>query len=211
MGLSQHIKLIGLAIVGWMLFVIIGWPSYFQDWKLTDLLYLSIAVYYGLGFAIYWLIEGFKGNKTIRSFWVAFYISVLVMILDYVYITVVRSEPFELENRFWVLAVFYIIPWIQALLLYPYVVYKNSKGFAWAISGVVFLILSVFLKIKWATFEGSFFDMMSDYPERKATMLGSALRYAIYGSTITASFLSFARYAGTTPILQFSKWKNKVR
>jgi len=196
MVFSKHIRLLRSCTLAWVAFAIIGWSSYYQAWSFKNLLYYCIAIYFGLGVAIYRMILRYEGNKLVRSFWVAFYIAIPLMIYDYIYITFLRMEPFDLLNRFWFLSVFYIIPWIQALILYLYIAYKkNIKGVHWMLLGITFFMFAVFFKSQWATFEGSFFDTMSDYPERNMTMLGSALRYAIYGSAFSASILSFGRFA----------------
>lgn len=105
--------------IAWLIFVFIRWPSYYQAWTFNNLLYYCIAAFFALGFAIYRMIKIYKGNKLIRCFWVAFYIT-----------------------------------WIQALLLYLYIISEDSKGFLWVLIGLVFLVLSVFSKSQWATFEG---------------------------------------------------------
>ena len=141
-------KLLVLCSFGWVVFTVIGGPSYYQAWSFTNLLYFCIAVYFALGLTIYRMIKRYEGNKLVRSFWVAYYITIPLMLYDYVYITYFRGEPFELLNRFWVLSIYYIIPWIQAALLYFYIVSKDIKDFLWVLLGSVFLVLSVLLRIQ---------------------------------------------------------------
>lgn len=194
MAFSRHLKLLLLTSLGWVLFVIIGWPSYYQAWSFKNLLYFCVAVYFAVGLAIYSMVKRYSRNCLAHGLWVAFYITVPLICYDYIYITFVRIEPFELSNRFWFLSVFYIIPWFQALLLYLYIETNKTRSGVWGLLGLVFLAISVILRSQWATFEGSFFDTMSNYPEGNVTMLGSALRYAIYGTLISASTLSFVRF-----------------
>lgn len=191
---SKHLKLLLLTSIGWVLFVIIGWPSYYQAWSFKNLLYFCVVVYFVVGLAIYSMVKRYSGNRFIYCLWVAFYVSVPLICYDYIYITFVRIEPFELLNRFWFLSVFYIIPWFQALLLYLYIETKKTRSWIWGLSGIIFFTFFVILRSQWAIFEGSFFDTMFDYPERNVTMLGLALRYAIYGTLISASILSFVRF-----------------
>lgn len=194
MTFSKHWRLLSFASIGWALFVIIGWPSYYQDWSFNNLLYFCVAVYFAIGLTIYSIIKQYSGNRFELSLWVAFYITIPLVCYDYIYIAFFRAEPFELYNRFWFLSVFYVIPWFQAFLLYLFIENYKTDKWVWGLLGLALFAISVLLRSQWATFEGSFFDMMSDYPERNVTMFGSALRYAIYGTVLSASILSLIRY-----------------
>lgn len=194
MAFSKHLNLLLLTSLGWVLFVIIGLPSYYQAWSFKNLLYFCIVVYFLVGLAIYSMVKRYSGNRFIYGLWVAFYITVPLICYDYLYITFVRIEPFDLLNRFWFLSVFYIIPWFQAPLLYLYIETNKTRSRVWGLLGLVFFVVLAILGSQWAIFEGSFFDTMSNSPERNVTMLGSALRYAIYGTLISASILLFVRF-----------------
>lgn len=78
-----------------------------------------------------------------------------------------------------------MIPWIQAPILYWY---SNNLGLSkkfWGLHVIICFVLAGFMRNEWATFEGSFFDTMADFPERNSTMLGSALKYALYGTMLS--------------------------
>jgi len=196
MALSKHVRLLLTVTIGWIVFVLIGLPSYYQDWPFTRLLYFCVVVFFIVGAFIYRrLTKNSTGNCLKRALEMAFYITVPFIFYDYLYIHFVREEPFELLNRFWFLSVFYIVPWIQAPLLFLFVVYEKRFGKSWLLISVFLFIVSFVLYALWATFEGSFFDVMSDYPERKVTMLGSALRFSIYGTFLTAGFLALVKFA----------------
>jgi len=193
MLLSKHIRLLLFVTFGWALFVLIGWPSYYQHWSLNWLLYFCCAVYLFLGIYIYAKLKHYDGNRLIYGLWLAFYISVPLFFYDYLYINLILFQPFDLLNRFWFLSVFHIIPWYQALLSYLYMKTQISSGKVWFGLGSVFLILAILLKSQWAIFDTGFFDT-----EGSVSMLEAALRYSIYGTLLSSSFLSFLRLFSRT-------------
>lgn len=185
---SKHMRLLLFVTLGWAMFVLVGWPNYYQHWSLNWLLYFCCTVYLFVGMYIYTRIKQYDGNRLTFGLWLAFYISVPLFCYDYLYINLILIQPFDLLNRFWFLSVFYIIPWYQALLLYLYIKTEISSGKVWFGLGSVFIILAVLLKNQWDIFDAGFFDT-----EGNVSMLEAALRYSIYGTLLASSCLSFIR------------------
>jgi len=192
MSLNRHCKLLLYASIGWLVFVLIGLPNYYRDWSFMNLLYLCIATYFAVGLIIYNFIlkynEGF-----VWALWIAFYITIPLIFYDLLYIKFILKEPFDLLNRFWFLSVFYIIPWIQAPILYWYSRNLGMNKKFWGLIVIICFVLAIFMRSQWATFEGSFFDTMADYPERNSTMLGSSLKYSLYGTMLSLGIMSLIR------------------
>ncbi len=67
MDFSKHKSLLKTCTLGWLAFVMVGWPDYYKSWLFENLLYFCIAVYFSLGFLIYGMINGYDGNKLTRS------------------------------------------------------------------------------------------------------------------------------------------------
>jgi len=193
MDLVKHIRLLINATIGWLIFVLIGLPNYYQDWPFKQLLYFCILVFFVVGFLIYFMTRKFEGNLLSRALWIAFYIVVPLVLYDYIYVHLLRGEPFELLNRFWYLSVFYIIPWFQAPLVYFFIVSRSIRNRTWIILSLLCFITAAVLYHQWATFEGGFFDFMSSYPETSLTMLESALRLSIFGTFISVGTLSLLK------------------
>jgi len=194
MNILNHIRLLIIVTICWLVFVLIGLPSYYQHWSFTRVLYFCILVYFVVGMAIYLLTGRYEGHLFRRALWVAFYITVPLALYDYVYIQLIRGEPFELLNRFWYLAVFYVIPWFQAPLIYFFIASHSIKKRAWFILGVICFVSAGILYDLWATFEGGFFDFMSDSPEKSITIFESALRLSIFGTFLTVGVFSIFRF-----------------
>ncbi|ADG81554.1 hypothetical protein TherJR_0684 [Thermincola potens JR] len=194
MSLVDHLRLLIFVTVAWIAFVIIGLPNYYQDWPFRKLLYFCVFVYFLVGFFILMMTKKYEGYFLRRALWVAFYITVPLMIYDIIYVDLIRHEPFDLLNRFWYLSVFYIVPWIQAPLIYFFLVSGSLRKRNWIILSMISLVLAVILYNFWGTFEGGFFDYMSSYPERNITMLDSALRLSILGTVISVAVLSMYRF-----------------
>ncbi len=191
--LRQHLRLLIYVTIFWILFVLIGLPDYYQHWPLKRLLYLCILTYFFVGAITYRWIKKFNGNRFLYSLVVASYIVIPLFVYDYIYIDLVRNEPFDLLNRFWFLSIFYVIPWYQAPLLYFYISAKRFNRRTWLTISVLSFIIAFVLHGQWAAFEGSFFDPMVSYPERSSTMLGSAIKLSIYGTLLSLGFLSLFR------------------
>lgn len=187
---KSHLKLLLFATIAWFAFVIIGLPNYYTDWPFKKLLYFCIAAYIVLGLITYRFVIKYT-NRISRVFWFAFYITAPLIIYDSLYIHFVLKVPVDFVNRFWFLSVFYIIPWIQAPVIYWYLNKKLSRN-SWGLIGVAYFIIAGLLWIWWATFEGGFFDTMIDYPERNSTMLGSAFICSLYGTFLFLSLIRFS-------------------
>jgi hypothetical protein len=111
-----------------------------------------------------------------------------------VYIQIIRGESFELLNRFWYLAVFYVVPWFQAPLIYFFIVSNSINKKTWIILSIICFLSAGLLYDLWASYEGGFFDFMSDSPEKSITIFESALRLSIFGTFITVGILSIFRF-----------------
>ncbi len=202
MPLKRHFKLLLFATIAWLIFLIIGLPNYYLDWPFHKLLNFCIVVYFVVGFIIYRFTKK-HGKKLSWSLWIAFYITVPLLIYDSFYIRFILKEPLDFMNRFWFLSVFYIIPWIQAPIIYGYVTDRRTNKKSWVIVTIAAFIIAGILRNQWAAFEGSFFDTMSDFPERNVTMLGSSLRYSLYGTSLITGVLSLIK-------LIFISFRNKT-
>ncbi len=194
MSLVDHLRLLISVTIAWVMFVLIGLPNYYQDWPFQILLYFCILVFFGVGLLIYFKTKKHKGYLLQRALWMAFYIVVPLMIYDYIYIHLVRREPFDLLNKFWYLSIFYIVPWFQAPLTYFFIVSDSFRKRSWLVLGLFSFISAILLYYWWAFFEGGFFNYMSSYPGRHITMLESALRLSILGTFISVGVLSTYRF-----------------
>ncbi len=194
MNLLKHIRLLINATICWLVFVLIGLPNYYQNWPFTRLLYFCILVYFVVGVAIYLMTRRYEGYLFRRALWVAFYITVPLALYDYFYVQLIRGEPFELLNRFWYLAIFYVVPWFQAPLIYFFIASNSIKKKTWIILSLICFISAGLLYDLWATYEGGFFDFISDSPEKSLTIFESALRLSIFGTFVSVGVLSIFKF-----------------
>lgn len=194
MSLLKHIRLLINVTICWLVFVLIGLPNYYQNWPFTGLLYFCILVYFVVGIAIYLMTRRYEGYLFRRALWVAFYITVPLALYDYVYVQLIRGESFELLNRFWYLAIFYVVPWFQAPLIYFFIASNSIKKKTWIILSLICFISAGLLYDLWATYEGGFFDFISDSPEKSLTIFESALRLSIFGTFVSVGVLSIFKF-----------------
>lgn len=194
MSIINHLRLLISVTIAWVVFVIIGLPDYYQGWPFRRLLYFCVLAYFIVGFLIFIMMRKHKSYLLVRALWMAFYISVPLMIYDYIYIHLIRQEPFDLLNRFWYLAVFYIVPWFQAPLIYFVIKSGRLHKRSWIILSLFSFISVAILYYWWGRFEGGFFNYMSTDPETNLTMLQSALRLSVFGTFISVGILSIIRF-----------------
>jgi len=192
MDLRSHLRLLKTVTVAWIIFVVIGLPDYYTTWPFNKLLYFCVGTYFFVGFYILYKTRDYEGHYLPRVLWVAFYIILPLVIYDFVYIAWILKEPFDLLNKFWFISVFYIVPWVQAFLIYLFLVSKSLKKRYWSILSIVFLILSAAMYYSWSGYSAGFFDHMTTDPE--LSMLHSALRLSVFGTAASAAVASFYRF-----------------
>ncbi|PKM41619.1 MAG: hypothetical protein CVV03_12140 [Firmicutes bacterium HGW-Firmicutes-8] len=208
MNIVSHLRLLITVTSAWVVFVIVGLPDYYQGWPFRRLLYFCILVYFLVGFLIFLMMRKYKSYLLGRALWMAFYISVPLMIYDYIYVYLIRQEPFDLLNRFWYLAVFYIVPWFQAPLIYFFMKSGQLRKKSWIILSLFSFISAAFLYYWWGRFESGFFNYMSTDPETNLSMLQSALRLSVFGTFISVGILSIVRLL-RRPLLDSRRWGRK--
>jgi len=118
----KHLSLLVQGISVWAAFWIAGLPSYYQQYSLVALAVGSVLLSVAISLAaIFMLQRGKASTRLSRAFWMSFYYSVPLAVLDALYCGVYLGHGASFLTKYWYLSVFYVTPWLTfiptALLL----------------------------------------------------------------------------------------------
>lgn len=113
MSAARHLKLLAQGLLVWLGFFLIGLPDYFQQypdvWMAVGSVLLSVL--FSL-LAVFVLVRGRPETRRQRAFWIAFYFTVPLAVLDTLYCGVHLGHGADYLWRYWYLTVFYLTPWL---------------------------------------------------------------------------------------------------
>jgi hypothetical protein len=109
----RHFLFLMQGVLGWVAFWIAGLPSYFQQYS-PELMgvgctLLSVAFSLGALVSLQRIKPQFRMNN---AFWISFYFTVPLAILDWLYCSVYLGHGAEYLVRYWYLTVFYGSLWL---------------------------------------------------------------------------------------------------
>ena len=113
MRLRQHIRLLALVSLAWVLFWIAGLPGYYQQYSISFMVIFDLAILPPIWFIIYRSAKQSKPGRGLKiCSWWAFYISVPLFIYDLLYCGFYLGHGATFLTKYWYLTVYYILPWI---------------------------------------------------------------------------------------------------
>ena len=108
-----HFRILATVSFVWVLFWLIGFPEYYQQYSFLFMLLFDILLLIPLSILIYWILKNTSHTYRMRfSLWLAFYISAPLLIYDYLYCALYLEYGWLFLFSFWYLSVYYVIPWI---------------------------------------------------------------------------------------------------
>jgi hypothetical protein len=108
----KHVFFLLQGVLGWGAFWLVGLPRYFQQYSpefmgvVTTL--LSVAFSLGALFSLKKMKPQFRMNN---AFWMSFYFTVPLAILDWLYCSIYLGDGADYLIRYWYLTVFYASFW----------------------------------------------------------------------------------------------------
>jgi hypothetical protein len=116
MKTASHLKLLGQASAVWLIFWLLGLPSYFQQYPTVVMGFACtlLSVLFSL-FAVAALVRCREENRMSRAFWLSFYYTVPLAIYDTVYCAFYLDLGVGYLVSHWYLTVFYISIWLTFL------------------------------------------------------------------------------------------------
>lgn len=113
MKTRNHIRLLIIVTVAWILFWIGGLPNYYQQYSARFMLLFDLAILPPICFIVYRSIKKSKPGKELgASLWWAFYISIPLFIYDLLYVGIYKGHGIDFLWSHWYLTIYYILPWL---------------------------------------------------------------------------------------------------
>ncbi|MCJ8169106.1 hypothetical protein [Atopomonas sediminilitoris] len=119
--IKTHAALLLMSFITWGVFVLVGWPDYYQSWPLSMQIGAVVAVtliYIPLSrLILQWMTtRDYLGH----AWWLALYLTVPLFCYDVVYIKWIGGEDWGFLYRYWYLTLFYFSFWLQFPLVAKY-------------------------------------------------------------------------------------------
>ncbi len=113
MSVARHLRLLILATTAWLVFWLLGWPSYYQQYSRSTMLVFSLVLLAGIIAILPRVLRRIKKSRRIPvACWMSFYFTVPLAAYDALYCGVYLGHGVSFLWRYWYLTVYYLIPWI---------------------------------------------------------------------------------------------------
>jgi hypothetical protein len=118
----KHFTLFLQAVCVWAAFVVVGLPSYYQQYSVVTMAVASVLLSVATSLAaIFILRRGRSETRLARAFWLSFYFTLPFAALDALYCGLYLGHGTGFLYKYWYLSIFYLTPWLTfiptALLL----------------------------------------------------------------------------------------------
>lgn len=128
MSLRTHLRLLLIGTVAWLVFWVLGLPSYYQQYSTTTMLWFDGLLLIVLVPVFLRMLRRVRASRRIGfSLWLAFYLTVPLAIYDWLYCGVILEHGLSFLALYWYATVYYVIPW---LVLPACAVWLNRFGFS---------------------------------------------------------------------------------
>jgi hypothetical protein len=113
MNLRKHIGLLLQAVFVWAVFWLAGLPVYYQQYSLVALAVACVLLTVAISLAAIFILRRAKPETRLaRAFWLSFYYTVPLAVLDTLYCGVYLGHGANFMYKYWYLSVFYLTPWL---------------------------------------------------------------------------------------------------
>ncbi len=113
MNARWHLKLLAVVTAAWAIFWIIGLPDYYRQYSGRFMIIFDLAILFPLWYVVFRVLKKVRGRSRLAvANWLAFYITVPLLLYDFVYCGVYLGYGAGFFAEFWYLSVYYIVPWI---------------------------------------------------------------------------------------------------
>ena len=113
----NHLRLLTMVTIAWVLFWIGGLPDYYLQYSPGFMVIFDLII---LPPIIYLVYRSVKPSRPGRAFancmWWAFYISVPLFVYDLLYCGLYLGHGLRFLSVYWYITVYYILPW----LIFPF-------------------------------------------------------------------------------------------
>jgi hypothetical protein len=119
MKTRHHLLLATICILLWACYYLLGIQyDYFQDFSRESMLILLLTTFMGIIPIITIIVLSFIKVPFLRmSVWLAFYASVPLFILDYIFVGIIKGEGLHFLVSHWHLTLGYFLVWFELPLI----------------------------------------------------------------------------------------------
>jgi ABC-type uncharacterized transport system permease subunit len=112
MSLRNHIRLGIIVTAVWVLFWLLGWPDYYQQYSTRSMVIFVVVL-----LALFWILvirilRSIQSERIYKSIILSIYFTVPFFVYDYVYCGFYSGNGIGFLHKYWYLTIYYIIPWI---------------------------------------------------------------------------------------------------
>ena len=112
MKLRSHI-LWGITVTAvWVLFWLLGWPDYYQQYSTRTMGIFVVVLVPLFWILIFRMLRSMKSKRVYKSIILSIYFTVPFFFYDYLYCGMYLGNGMRFLAKYWYATVFYIIPWI---------------------------------------------------------------------------------------------------
>ena len=110
---KAHVSLLLQFVSFWLVFWLVGWPDYYQQWPAPLIGAASVLLSTLISLFALWVIAAAAPERRATlAFWYAFYFTAPLAALDTLYCGVHLGLGPAYVVKFWYLSVFYLTPWL---------------------------------------------------------------------------------------------------
>ena len=113
MSSRGHIRIFLTATVVWAGFLVLGLPSYYQQYSNRVMIWFDLILLIPITAFVYFALKRRRANRRMTlALWLAFYFTVPLAIYDWLYCGLYLGHGMQFIVSFWYLSIYYVIPWI---------------------------------------------------------------------------------------------------
>jgi hypothetical protein len=113
MKIQNHIRLLVLVTIVWILFWVGGRPDYYQQYSTTFMIIFDFAILPPIWFLVYRSLKKAKPGRGFKAaLWWSFYISFPLFIYDLICCGFYLGQGIGFLATYWYITVYYILPWV---------------------------------------------------------------------------------------------------
>ena len=112
MSRRAHFGVLVMAAAVWAGFLLAGWPSYYQQYSQSFMIWFDSLVLLPIGVIVVIVLKRVHSARRLKiALWLSFHFTVPLAIYDWLYCGVYLGHGISFLVTFWYLSVYYLVPW----------------------------------------------------------------------------------------------------
>jgi len=123
---KNHLRVLFIATVVWLLFYLFGLPDYYLQYSTTIMIWFDILLLIPFSIILWIVFKPITNQRRLKvSLWYAFYFTIPLALYDYLYCGIYLNYGLNFLYIFWFLSVYYVVPWF----LFPIIAVALNKRY----------------------------------------------------------------------------------